>query len=160
MKLLNAEIERHAGYANGPELKLIVDKMTAEEDFVYDEKELDGCTLYFAKHEDGLVRFFSHNHSNERGFAGHVFKLRVQDGSIKELKGPWSSRAGVMNNYFPHCVDCIIEERDTGSRFSSAISLELATKAASMAGVWLVQTLRRNDIVYEIEEVVQIEENQ
>jgi hypothetical protein len=144
MRILVAEINMYEGFANDPTFKLTVDEMPESEDFVYTKKELDGCTLYFAEHESGLVRFFCHAPANEGGYGGHEFNLKMDDGSTETIKGPWSSRCGQMNHYFTHSVEATI------NGVSGAITAELAKKAAEMAGVQLIFEKRRDDLIYRI----------
>lgn len=151
MKLLHSEIDRHEGFANPASLLLTVDKLPANDEFIYKEVVFKDQTLYYAEC-DGVVKFYAHSPSNEHGYAGRIFRLKMEDGSFKDIKGPWSSRAGAMNRYFPHCVDCVITEEVTGYRISSAISLDLANRIAKEAGVTLTEELSDHDITYRIEE--------
>jgi len=151
MKLIDVEVEWYKGWANEPILRLFVDELPKRDEYVFDEKDMMGHTLYFAEHECGTVSFMSHASNNERGYGGSVFKLKMKDGTTREVKGPWSSRAGAMNLYFPHCVDVIIHQQDGACGIASAISLSLARKAAKVAGVQLVQKEWHDDIVYRIE---------
>lgn len=153
MKLLKAEVEWYEGYGNEPMLRITVDELPKREDHIFDEKSIGESTLYYSQNNDGAVSFLSHSPSNEGGYGGHVFELRMKDDSIRKVKGPWSSRASFMNNHFPHCVDVILHDA-TDHRHGSAISLQLAKDAAQMAGVHLVQKESDGDIRYFIEKGV------
>lgn len=151
MKLLHSEVDRHEGFANPASLLLTVDKLPDDSEFIYKEVVFKDQTLYYAECDE-IVRFYAHSPRNERGYGGRVFKLIMEDGTTKEIKGPWSSRAGAMNRYFPHCVDCVIIEKSTGYRLASSISLNLANQVAEAAEVTLTEELSDHDITYRIEE--------
>jgi len=156
MKLLDTKVDWYEEYANEPELVLIVDKMSLPNEFEYEKINGEDTTLYFAEHENGLVDFFSHSFNNQRGYGGRTFDLKMKDGTIQSIKGPWSSRPGVMNNFFPHCIECKVIERDgdyEDLRHSAFITVKLAHEAAKMAGVKLVAGERHGNTVYVIEEV-------
>jgi hypothetical protein len=49
--------------------------------------------------------FFAHDSKNENGFGGNSFVLPMRDGTTRVIKGPWSSREGVLHQFgMPHCV--------------------------------------------------------
>lgn len=150
MKILTAEVEWYEGYGNAPILRVTVDELPKREDHTFDEKSIGESTLYYSQTNDGAVSYMSHSPSNEGGYGGSVFVTRMKDGSIRQIKGPWSSRASFMNNHFPHCVDVILHDA-IDHRHGSAISLQLAKDAAQMAGVHLVQRESDGDIRYCIE---------
>jgi hypothetical protein len=52
----------------------------------------------------------------------------------------------------PHCVDVTCVEKKSGYRYGTAISLELAQKAAAMAGVTLELDDDGDDLTYRIAE--------
>jgi hypothetical protein len=152
MKLIKAEVEWHDGFANRPTLEITVDKIPDKEHFRFQNKG----RLYFAEH-DGYVRFFAGSTTeNEGGFGSRKFPITLHNGNKVTLLGPWSSRASYMNQHFePHCVDVYIYE--TESEFTSgiggAVTLEVAEKAAEMAGYELEREVSRNgDINYEIKD--------
>ena len=65
--------------------------------------------LYWGKNDVGVVRFFAYN-GPSTGFSGSAFTLEMLDGTTEVLKGPWSSRSGVMNNAgFEPCVEVNIQ---------------------------------------------------
>lgn len=67
--------------------------------FEYEEIALEDGTFYFAIDQvTGAVDFMFHDPLCETGFGGAVFKLPMKDGSIREIKGPWSSRAGALED--------------------------------------------------------------
>lgn len=128
MKILNARVRWNTGLANDPRLEVLVDKMPPMADLRYEQK--DGC--YFAQKE-GFVSFFYYTGPGE-GFGGSTFKIKLADGTDKDLIGPWSSRSGVMNRHFPQSLEVSITE-DAGSfargwtLFASALLVDTAKEA-------------------------------
>jgi hypothetical protein len=131
MKVLNARIRWNIGWANNPELEILVDKFPALEEFEFENKE----SLWFAE-KDGAVSFFHHSgrDEDEGGYYGSLFKIKMKDGSFKVLRGPWSSRSSVMNRAgFTHSMEAIIfEDEESFKRgytgFAGHITIKLAKK--------------------------------
>ncbi len=48
--------------------------------------------LYFSEHENE-VSFYYQVHNNQAGYAGSTFSLKMVDGTVAHLKGPWSSNS-------------------------------------------------------------------
>ena len=153
MELLDADVKWYFKYANKPTLLLLVDKMPSREQHLYKVHKSGGSRLYWSEAE-GHVSFFCHDPSHEEGFAGREFTLNLADGGQVTIKGPWSSRAGAMNCYFePHCVDVVLYERDGNHPtlgYATAVTVDLAKKAAKLAGVNLVETQDTGDIRWDI----------
>jgi len=84
-------VEWYTGFANSPDIVVLVDEMVEDDKFRYDWK--DG--IYYAEAE-GFVRFLFYRSPGE-GFDGHTFTLKMKDGSTHMLKGPWSSNSGAVN---------------------------------------------------------------
>lgn len=161
MRILGARVSSHSYM---PMLELLVDRIPVNE-LVYTTKTVcdrfGRCgTIYYAEHE-GYVDFLYHDPNDETGFYGGVFTLRVRndDGTIetREIKGPWSSRSGVMNREgFGPCVEVLItDDPETFKRGYAyrvgAVTVDLAQQAAEVCGV----TLRRcvdddGEIRYEV----------
>jgi hypothetical protein len=128
MKLLKAEVDWMQGWANSPRLIVEVDKTPVH--LRYRKKEVGGETVYFAENE-GFVAYFSHDPKNERGYGGREFDITLEDGSDVTIKGPWSSRCGVMNSLgFTPSVEVILVEND--SRSSGAVTVEFAQQAIAL----------------------------
>lgn len=116
----HCEIEWMLGYGNSPRLKIYTVKdwdfpMHKEHKYQFGKAPHTG--VFWSETADGVVSFFSHTggDKNEGGFGGAVFNLTMEDGTEKVLRGPWSSRPGAMNQYFPHSVDVTI-----GGRYNMA----------------------------------------
>lgn len=95
MKLLNAEVDWMWSWDNDPYLKILVDRIPENEELRY--RCHDWC--WYAE-LDGYVSFFSYVGPSD-GFYGRGFELTMIDGSKKVLVGPWSSRAGAVNQLAP-----------------------------------------------------------
>ena len=120
MKILRAEVNWQFGYANSPELKILVDKLPTK--FLYQEIPVPGGIFYLAETE-GEVRFFVST-SDKHGYGGGTFDITLISGEKRSVKGPWSSRAGVANYYLPNpCLSCALtnekEVFDRGYTFFS-----------------------------------------
>lgn len=142
MKVLAAKIHKLEGYANPPKLQILVDRLAHLEEFRFRAKDLgSGETAYLAE-LNGQVEFFLHNPRRETGFGGSVFHIVMEDGSKRDVKGPWSSRAGVMGPLFGLelvTVDATDrrEDFDRGYTFRYAnVTLEVAQEAMSLLPGW------------------------
>lgn len=130
-----AKVEWYERYANHPVLACSTTKGNWEKHREVHEKAVfwtqrqGGSTLYYSDPGDGLVNFYCHTPGNEEGFAGRSFKLLIEeDGETIErtIKGPWSSRPGIMNKYFgAHCVDLTVSVGEY-THYSAACTLSLA----------------------------------
>lgn len=124
MKVLEAAVYWYWGFANSSHFKVLVDKIPSREELVYKKKG----SLYFAE-LDGYVDFHDYNGPGE-GYCGSVFRTPLDDGTVEMHKGPWSSRAGVMNGAgFTPCVDVLItDDPETWKRgytfYGGAITVE------------------------------------
>lgn len=145
MKILAATVDWNDKFDNSPQLIIQVEQLHEDEEFRYASKPLiGGSTLYRAGH-DGFVRFYLHNPHDEQGFGGRVFKLEGHYGETFKIKGPWSTRSGVINQHFmPHCTEAILTTSDLNDRalvsaYSSAVTLKVAIEAIKMTGNWFVR---------------------
>ena len=147
MKLLKADVNWMEKYANDPRLELTVDALVPHDIFRYQSKEVNGSTLYFASHNDS-VSFYCHNPLNEHGYGGGLFRLTQIDGREVTIKGPWSSRAGVMNNHFlPHSVSATLIVQ--GVKYSGHVTLGFALAAvARLPGVYLLRRTKHGETTY------------
>ena len=141
MKVLDAKVNWNQRWASDPTLKVLVDRLPSRDELVYEQKD----TLYYA-HKDGYVSFFHYSKPDD-GYGGRKFELKMKDGSVKILVGPWSSREGVMNaaGFIP-CVGCPITDEEKvweeGLTFyGGSISLLKAIDAARIAKVHLIMKI-------------------
>ena len=117
MNILGAKINWYPGYANSPELEIIVDDIPKREDLRYRRQVTPDGTAYFAQHGD-YVDYFWHNPKNERGYGGAVFNVILITGEQVSVKGPWSSNSQSMNMFFPRSVSVTISIKSQGYRLA------------------------------------------
>lgn len=132
MNVRDAKVDWKEDYANKPKLQVLVDNIPSRSSMVF-ESAKDKQVWYAEK--NGYVNFFSgHPDRPGNGYSGRKFTLQTADGEVV-LKGPYSSRAGVMNKLgFGPCVDVSITTDpsvlEKGYTFSSgSITLQKAKEA-------------------------------
>jgi hypothetical protein len=106
MKPTKCAVEWYEGFANSPELRIVVDAFPDKKAFKYKQKG----SLYFAELE-GYVSFFSYSKPDD-GYAGRHFPITMKDGTEKTLIGPWSSCAGVMSPVFTPVLDVTMQQEN------------------------------------------------
>jgi hypothetical protein len=141
MKVLDAKVEWSETFDNTPRFMLLVDKIPDTENAIYKKKD----SLYFSE-TDGFVRFFSYSSPGD-GYAGCVFNITLENGEKVALKGPWSSRSGVMNMFFTQsCEVSITAEPDVWERgytfYAAHATIPVLLEAAKIAGVNLLKVNR------------------
>lgn len=147
MKVLAARINWMLDWSNSPELEILVDKIPASEDLRYERRD----NLYVAEDAGYVSFYYWKGPGNTSGFGGAAIPVTMKDGSTVELLGPWSSRAGCVNQLWPEhpVVDvALTSDPDTfykgrGCFFAGHITLELAQQAAALIGEKLER--RRDD---------------
>ena len=98
MKIIHSHIDWYEGWANYPKLVVGIDRKPVW-------KYICRNNMYFAQ-DDFVFNFFYHHQHNQEGYGGRIFDLDMVDGTKASIKGPWSSRAEVMNREgFRACVD-------------------------------------------------------
>lgn len=138
MKIVNAHIKWYNQYANNPEWNVVVEDVPDRQELRYKQKG----SLYFAE-KDGLIKFFSWSGPGE-GYGGDIFNITMEDGSTKSLKGPWSSRAGCMNNAgFKLCTDAYLREQNKAGLVSVAILVEELFDIADRLGVYIIMYVKK-----------------
>lgn len=130
-----AKVNWYEKYINHPVLKCSSTKENwkkhreVHEKAVFRTQRLGGSTLYYSDPGDGLVNFYCHQPRDEKGFAGRSFNIYVAEGRdivARTIKGPWSSRPGVMNKYFAaQCMDLTVSVGEY-THYSAACTLPLA----------------------------------
>lgn len=110
-------------YANDPRLHL-----TAEDIPTIDELRYEGSVdegLWYAESDDGFASYFAWSGGQQDGYGGRHYEITTVDGEEITLKGPWSSRAGVMNKagYGP-----VMDVRYNSTR-AGAITVDAAEEA-------------------------------
>jgi hypothetical protein len=98
MEITGAHVNWFTDCANDPELVVHVEQLDTEPWIWAPVPEEGPHRMWFSKTEEGWVKFLAENKTNQNGYGGHVMKLHMADGTIYDLKGPWSSRASVLNS--------------------------------------------------------------
>lgn len=118
-----------------------VEHDTEPADLRYEER----AGMFRADNGDA-VRYFYWTRPGD-GFGGSIFHITMKDGTLRALKGPWSSRAGCVNRVFhdlPHVVDCV-----TTDRMGCAIKLDVL-KALGLE--FTMAEDGRSDLRYDVKE--------
>jgi hypothetical protein len=150
MEVVKAEITHNPSYVNPPELKLhikgcwpMIDAGQYERKYMrYKKVDAASGAMYFSAHRN-YRRFYFHNSRDEVGYGGAVRRLTLEDQTIVQINGSWSSRAGVINKMFTgpeeQTHECCIVPVERGYNLAGAISVELAASAMKKlpdADVW------------------------
>jgi hypothetical protein len=156
MKILKAKVDWMKDWDNHPNLVVLVDKIPNQEELLFNE--VNG--IYYSIC-DGYASYLYYVAPGD-GFAGRVFTLKMVDGTTRDLKGPWSSRAGCVNTTLhqhdsskgPIVDVTMTDDPDVYSGkiircfMAGAITLELAEQAAKMARCYLVKEKSGGDITF------------
>jgi len=148
-KILAAAVKRWKGFSNKPELYILVENIP--QTWLYEKRG----GIYYAESE-GKVSFYFYEKPGS-GYGGSHIHVKMKDGTEETLIGPWSSRAGVANKFFPHCVEVIYttdarDFKELRCGTCCALTLEMAQEAAKLAGVTLVKTDEGGETVYRIQD--------
>jgi hypothetical protein len=157
VKILDVELDRSAGE---PRLKLLVDRIPGVEELTYQKIPVPGYGFLYVAEKDGYVSFFIWSgRGNDGGFYGDewVVKVRDEEGVHEELvRGPWSSRAGVVNRFWDRqCMEVTMAEPPNYYEISAAITIEKAEEAIRLKpGLRLLKVvLEDGEIRYVVEGV-------
>lgn len=101
IEILAARVDPREQYASAPRLEVLVDHLPRQDEYTYATVSARGAgrVAYFGE-IDGIVDFFVHDPSDERGFGGAVFTPRLHDGTQPSVRGPWSSNGAAMEAWF------------------------------------------------------------
>lgn len=113
-----------------------MDETPSYNDVLYEgSKELG---LWYGENEDGFADFFAWSGGQGNGYSGRHYPIETVDGEEITLKGPFSSRAGVINkvgenhseyDWGPALDVRYKESRDQLTPRSGAVTLEAAERA-------------------------------
>jgi hypothetical protein len=131
IEVLDAEVDWMDGYLNDPSLRVRVDEIPDLSELRFEQ---DG-KIWFAE-SGGYAKFFAWSgDGNDGGFSGRCFEITTEDGEDVTLKGPFSSRTGVVNQRgFGPVVSVSVtteeEVMERGYTFkSAALTLDKAREA-------------------------------
>jgi len=114
MKILDARINWNEWYCNDPELQVLVDKIPEHKDLNYKVKQANyGTVIYnlYLAEKEGYVAFLAWSGTkNDGGYCGAEWQI-IANGKPITVRGPWSSRSGVMNGHFEtQCMEVAITD--------------------------------------------------
>ncbi|MDY6764483.1 MAG: hypothetical protein SV377_02165 [Halobacteria archaeon] len=93
MRILDAQVDWRQDVGNDPVLEVLVDETPERSDLRFEHDE----GLWVAI-EDGYVQYFAYSgNGNDGGFSGRCFEIMTTEDEQVTLRGPWSSRAGCVN---------------------------------------------------------------
>lgn len=118
---------------------------TLDNNFKY-EKYKD---IYFAEYY-GFVSYFYYE-KPDCGYGGEAFNLQMIDGTTEKLIGPFSSRAGFINNlqYFDSIIDVALIDNVTKLCVPGTVTLDFLNGFSPKKPTYFVKTkLYETDIVY------------
>jgi len=103
MQVRDAKVRWNEDVLNKPVLQILVNRIPDISELTFESKQ--DKSIWYAE-KDGFVKFFSgHPDEDGKGFGGDSYTLNTKEGKV-ELVGPFSSRAGYMNNIgFGPCID-------------------------------------------------------
>lgn len=137
--MIDSVVNWNLELGNHPDLKILMDQTPVFD--CYSELKIGTETLYYCN-KDGVFNYYLESPSNPHGFGGSTFSLRMKDGTTRNIKGPWSTRAGVLNRFgIGPIVDCYLQYPTSKLPriiYNGAVSLELALAAVRKAGAFLV----------------------
>ena len=93
MELKAASLDWREDVGNDPRLQVVVDEIPSRDEMRFEHEDRiwlgtkNGFASYFAWSGDG----------NDGGYSGRCYDITMRDGTEVTLKGPWSSRAGCVN---------------------------------------------------------------
>jgi hypothetical protein len=90
MKILGIKIDWHEEFNQSATITCEVDRIPSMDELVFEAYPIQKGVLYYAELE-GYVCYLYHQPKNEEGFGGREYSLKMKDGTIKIIKGPWSS---------------------------------------------------------------------
>lgn len=134
MKLLAASVDWREDTAHDPRLQVVVDEIPSRDELLFDHEDRIYCGI-----KDGYASYYVWSgEGNDGGYSGRCYDITMRDGTEITLKGPWSSRAGCVNQRsFGQVVDVRIttdpSALEHGYTFrSGSLTLEAAKQAINL----------------------------
>jgi len=149
---LNAKLNPHTPHpADHARLQVLVPRIPELSEFSFEQRH----DIWYAEKDGIAMHFCWHGPENAHGFDGRHFNIRTTAGEEVILKGPWSTRAGVVNaEGFGPCVDVsLTDDPEAFSRgytfIAGSITLDFAELACQIiGGVRMVKKSEGSDIYH------------
>jgi len=131
--------------ADHARLQVLVPRIPELSEFRFEQRH----GIWYAEKNGIAEHFYWHGPENEHGFGGQHFNIRTTTGEEIILRGPWSTRAGVVNaEGFGPCVDVsLTDDPDVFSRrytfTAGSITLDFAEVVCRIIGN--VRVVRKRD---------------
>lgn len=108
LDIKRVSINWRLGWLNSPELNFeLAGVAPFPDNYLYTAYPVPRSkqTMYIGYHRDtDTYSYMVHNPSDERGFAGRHFHLRMAHGETVIVKGPWASRASAASLFLPEPI--------------------------------------------------------
>lgn len=134
MQIVSCQVDWREDVANPPKLEVLVDEIPTRNELRFEHEDRIWCGI-----KDGFVSYYAWSgDGNDGGYSGRCYTITMRDGETVTLKGPWSSRAGCVNqSSFGPVVDVRITTDpltlERGHTFrTGALTLEAAKQAADL----------------------------
>ena len=93
MQIEDASVDWMEDVGNDPRLQVVVDEIPSRYEMRFEHERQIYCAI-----KDGYVSYYAWSgDGNEGGFSGSCYDITMRDGTEVTLRGPWSSRAGCVN---------------------------------------------------------------
>jgi len=93
MELKAASVDWMEDVGNDPRLQVVVDEIPSRDELRFEHEDRIWCGI-----KDGYAEYFAcSGEGNDGGYSGDCYEITMRDGETVTLKGPWSSRAGCVN---------------------------------------------------------------
>lgn len=119
---------------NGTGLTVLIDNVPSIDSLVWQKKQHGIYVMYLATTPDGYAMYMCADPTNTSGCFGRTFELRMVDGSVDVVVGPWSSRAGIINKVFEQQI---VEVLFKPNYRSVAITIEAAREEFAKHGTFI-----------------------
>ncbi len=136
MKIRQASVDWREDSGGDPVLQVLVDEIPSRDELRFEHEDGIYCGI-----KSGFAVYYTWSgEGNDGGFSGDCYEITMRDGEQVTLKGPWSSRAGCVNQLsFGPVVDVRITtvplalERGH-TLYAGALTLEAAKQAIDLVG--------------------------
>jgi hypothetical protein len=121
------------GYGNGPWINLTVDRYPKIDEIEFHSlpvtERWNKGHFYYGR-SGTFVYFLFHDPRDENGFGGRTYRLRMRDGAVATIKGPWSSSASMYNSIAsPHCVEVAFHIPGDRTGFAGCVTVDCVNDA-------------------------------